>query len=182
MEINEKALENDSVEENLALVPRYKMYILEELFTGRGWVTMTELYKGDYYDIPLYLAVHELIVEGTVEGISPYDEESPDNHGDMVFSLAEVTCRVCGLCGRPLDKSDHNACYYTDCPWGVEEEYHDESEMAQAWEDWLPGSGEPSPDMGSYWECRSGAAMLSSLDGGYVERDAEVIGDDEFPF
>ena len=33
----------------------------------------------------------------------------------------------------------------------------DDIEMAEAWEDWLPGSGEPSPSSSAFWKAREEA-------------------------
>lgn len=62
-------------------------YVLEDLMDGEEH-TLAEMYRGERYDIPLYIALHKLIRDGVVMGIDPYSTESPRDHRLMAYRMA----------------------------------------------------------------------------------------------
>jgi hypothetical protein len=60
-----------------------------DLVIGAVWaeeVSITQLYHGDVYDIPLYLTLHAMVMRGEIEGLSPYDTRARDlNHDGLIY-------------------------------------------------------------------------------------------------
>ncbi len=82
------SFETDLVWMPVEIIVEHKGYILSDLSDGKEH-TLAEMYHGDRYDIPLYLALHYLIVEKRIVGIDPYSSESPQNHRFMSYRLAK---------------------------------------------------------------------------------------------
>ncbi|MBW1853699.1 MAG: hypothetical protein JRJ00_03310 [Deltaproteobacteria bacterium] len=83
--MNTFAYNNDLTTPNMGDIEKYKAYILEELKGGDK--TLSDLYHGEWYDIPLYIALHQLVDAGKITGISPYADNSPRDHREYTFSI-----------------------------------------------------------------------------------------------
>jgi len=42
-------------------------------------------------DTAMYLALHQLVMDGIIIGLSPYDEESPKDHREMRYTLSRTS-------------------------------------------------------------------------------------------
>lgn len=73
-------LGRDMSPNNQALAEVYEPYILAMLKLYDGHMTISELYQGDMYDIPIYLALHSLRNRGLVATPDPYEYET--THGN----------------------------------------------------------------------------------------------------
>lgn len=63
-----------------------KWWILDHLRQGPSNADV--IYdKSQCGDTAMYLALHQLCVDDMIWGLSPYDEESPHTHKEMVYSL-----------------------------------------------------------------------------------------------
>lgn len=92
MTIDIEALAMDmSLIENIDMAQDYVPLILNELSVGPK--TLDELYVMSYdgkemFDIPLYLALHNLCKVGLIKGPDPYSDNSPHDHRLMRYSRA----------------------------------------------------------------------------------------------
>ena len=63
-----------------------KWWILRRLKLGP--VNADQIYEeSECGDTAMYLALHELVINNLIEGISPYDEECPLKHTQMRYAL-----------------------------------------------------------------------------------------------
>jgi hypothetical protein len=113
--------------QNAAEAVQLKWWILRYI-DQKKLVTADEIYKDSRCgDIAMYLALHELVTNNLIEGLSPYDDQSKGrNHHQMQFrraknneamffsAAAEEKAEewdpdkwnvedICTCCGKPLD-------------------------------------------------------------------------------
>ena len=91
----------DNWGEAARLIPVIHNFMVQEIMTRTGEdhdvVTFDEIYmKLGCGDIPLYIAVHLLVINDTfLCGQSPYLIDGPECHTDMTFTLRAIPCPTC---------------------------------------------------------------------------------------
>lgn len=84
--IDMAAVRRDCTRANLAKVADYKRRIMRYALGYPEGFTADDIYRSlQLLDIPMYLALHSLVICEELEGISPYADESPHFHHKMEF-------------------------------------------------------------------------------------------------